>query len=54
MNVESSFMASHPLNDSDRRMFCQLVEHYTKDVAQPSALPRPYYPNATFLLRRKK
>jgi len=26
-------MASHPLNDSDRRMFCQLVENYTKDVA---------------------
>ncbi len=33
VNVESCFMASHPLNDSDRRMFCQLVEHYTKDVA---------------------
>ena len=33
MNVESSFMASHPLNHSDRRMFCQLVENYTKDVA---------------------
>ena len=33
MNVESSLMASHPLNHSDRRMFCQLVENYTKDVA---------------------
>jgi hypothetical protein len=33
VNVESSFMASHPLNHSDRRMFCQLVENYTKDVA---------------------
>jgi hypothetical protein len=33
VNVESSFMASHSLNHSDRRMFCQLVENYTKDVA---------------------
>jgi hypothetical protein len=33
LSVESSFMASHPLNQSDRRMFCQLVENYTKDVA---------------------
>ena len=26
-------MASDPLNHNDRRMFCLLVENYTKDVA---------------------
>ena len=26
-------MASHQLNHNDRRMFCLLVQNYTKDVA---------------------